>query len=124
MSLLGDIEVGAAWIARALAESGYKADFSPASLAEVDRFFDEHTRRGRPARRGLLSKNFGSRMFALGSYVGEVIRRDVGGVWITDDNDPNGEMMASVHLDNGSTIWPMVRVGKRCRNGSEDSIAF
>lgn len=41
---------------------------------------------------GLLSEKLGSRIFALGSYVGEVIIRAYDGTWRVDDNDPEGEL--------------------------------
>jgi hypothetical protein len=62
-------------ISRALSQSGYNADFSLESLKEIDRFFDEHVTSGKAKPGGLLSQELGSRLFALGSYVGEVIRR-------------------------------------------------
>ena len=43
-------------------------------------------------------------------------------VWQTDDNDPQGEINASVRLPDGTIMWPMQRVMKRFQNGSEDSI--
>ena len=68
-------------IATALTSSGYRADFSPASLWDIDRFFDEQSDKGRPRRGGLLADETGARLFALGAYTGEVIRRAVGGTW-------------------------------------------
>lgn len=41
---------------------------------------------------------------------------------ITDDNDPQGEINASVELENGTVIFPIQRVIKRYQNGSEDGI--
>jgi hypothetical protein len=48
-SLLEDIEASAEWMRRALSSSGYRADFSPASLGEIERFFDEQSRDGQAA---------------------------------------------------------------------------
>lgn len=121
-SLLDDISAGAEWVAEALRSSGYRADFSPASLWEVERFFEEHTRSGEPRRGGLLAEDTGSRLFSLGAYVGEVIRRAVGGEWAADDTDPQGELNVALTLLDGSTVWPVQRVVKRLQN-SEDSIA-
>jgi len=122
-TLLEDIQTSANWIATALASSGYHADFSLASLREIDRFFDEHSRDGQAVTNGLLSENLGSRMFALGGYVGEVIRRTHGGSWQTDDQDPEGELNIALVLPSGGTIWPVQRVMKRFRNGPEDGIS-
>jgi hypothetical protein len=122
-SLLEDIAASAERIGKALSSSGYRADFSPASLWEIDRFFDEQTKRGKPRRGGLLAKDLGQKMFALGSYTGEVVRRTLGGEWSIDEDDPQAEINAELRLADGGIIWPVQRVMKRFANGVEDGIA-
>ena len=122
-SLIEDLDSSASWISQALQSSGYLADFSPASLWYIDRFIDEHTQAGKPRPGGLLAGDFGARLFALGAYTGEVIRRNLGGTWRADDEDPKGEFNVELELPNGSVIWPVQRVMKRCANGAEDGIA-
>jgi hypothetical protein len=121
-SIIADAPVGAEWIAKSLNSSGYKADFSVASLKEVDRFIQDAAPNGEPKPGGLLSKDFGNRVFALGCYVGEVIRRSVGGEWKGNDDDPMAEINLELHLKDGSTIWPIQRIMKRIKNGEEDSV--
>jgi hypothetical protein len=111
--LADDIPVAADWIARALTSSGYKADFSPASITEIERFFQTHVKEGKAVPGGLLSQDLGGRLFALGSYCGEVLRRELGGRWLTDDSDPRGEIDAALELTKRGTCWPMQRVMKR-----------
>jgi hypothetical protein len=103
-------------------QSGYQADFSLESLKEVDRFFDDQVLNGKPKTGGLLSQELGARLFAIGAYVGEVIRRHNGGEWQGDDNDPQAEANVALRLKNGATLWPVQRVMKRFENGAEDSI--
>jgi hypothetical protein len=122
-SLREDIDRSAAWIAQALQSSGYRADFSPQSLWSIDRFFDDHSDHGRPKRGGLLAADLGARIFALGAYVGEVIRRHAGGTWHTNDEDPEGEVNVELVLTDETRIWPVQRVMKRYQNGAEDGIA-
>ena len=55
-TILEDIQNSAEWVSNALVNSGYKADFSPDSLIEIDRFFSEHVRNGNATREGLLAK--------------------------------------------------------------------
>lgn len=43
-SVVADAKSAASWIADALSSSGYRADFSPQSLWEVDRFLAEQSR--------------------------------------------------------------------------------
>jgi hypothetical protein len=109
-------------VSRLLTESGYKADFSLESLKEIDRFFDDQMSNGQPKPGGLLAEQFGARLFAIGGYVGEVIRRQEGGEWLGDDNDPEAEFNIAVRIRENSIIWPMQRVMKRAKNGPEDSV--
>ncbi len=112
-----DIHVSADWIVSALNQSGYNADYSLESMKEIDRFFDEQSGEG-----GIISRNRGQILFALGSYVGETVIRLYGGKWVTDDNDPQGEINIAVKLANGTVMWPVVKCMKRYQNGAEDSI--
>lgn len=121
-TLVEDAQKAAAWVGNALISSGYKADFSLESLREIDRFFDEQSQDGEAVPGGLLSEQLGSRIFSLGSYVGEVIIRAYGGRWRADDNDPEGELNVEVVLPGGAIIWPVQRVMKRFKNGPEDGI--
>jgi hypothetical protein len=109
-------------ISRALSSSGYKADFSLESLKEIDRFFDDQAVGGRARPDGFLSQELGARIFALGAYVGEVIRRHNGGQWQGNDDDPQAEINLSVRFKTGAIIWPVQRVMKRFKNGPEDGI--
>jgi hypothetical protein len=118
-----DVASGADWISRALQSSGYRADFSPQSLWEIDRFFDEHSHEGQAKPGGLLAEGLGQRLFGLGSYIGEVVRRARGGEWVGDDSDGRTEINVELHLPDGTRCWPVQRVMKRFKNGSEDGIA-
>ena len=122
-SLTDDIDASAAWIAQALKSSAYHADFSPQRLWSIDRFFDDNSKRGQPKRGGLLASDLGRRIFALGAYVGEVIRRNAGGTWHGNDDDPDGEINVEVVLADGTRMWPVRRVMKRYKNGPEDGVA-
>jgi hypothetical protein len=123
VALVEDVAASAEWIGHALSNSGYHADFSPGSLWEIDRFFDEQTKRGKSRRGGLLAEGLGQRIFALGSYTGEVVRRNVGGEWSANESDPQAEINIELHLADGGIIWPVQRVMKRFANGAEDGIA-
>ena len=118
-----DVDAAAKWIATALSSSGYKADFTPTSLWEIDRFFDEHSQNGQAVPRGLLSEALGNRIFSIGSYVGEVIRKVKGGKWTGSDTDPEAEINVELELGDGCKCWPVQRAMKRFKNGPEDGIA-
>lgn len=97
--LSDDIRASTRWVILAQLSSGYKADLTVESMREIDRFFDEQNTPD-----GILSKNRGTILFSLGCYIGETIINNFGGCWITDDNDPQGEMNIAVKLPDGTTL--------------------
>jgi hypothetical protein len=121
-SIITDAKTAASWISTALSQSGYKADFSIESLKEVDRFIEDQAPNGEPRPDWLLANNPGSRLFALGAYVGEVVLRAKAGTWEGNDKDPQAEINLSIVLEDGTRAWPVQRVMKRFENGEEDSV--
>lgn len=116
--LLADVRRMAGQAAEALNETGYAADFSLASLAEVDRFFDDELRRpGKPRRRGALAGDVGAKLLAIGGYVGETLRRHAGAQWLDEPGTAEDEVQ--MRLPDGSLIWPVRRVIDRFSLGSE-----
>ena len=83
---------------------------------------DEQFPNGRPKPGGLLARETGARIFALGAYVGETIRRHGEGQWFARDGDPDDVLNLTVKLKSGSIFWPMQRIMKRLQNGPEDGI--
>jgi len=122
-TLLDDIKTQSEWIVKAFAADSLKLDYTIRSFIAIDKFFNENTKDGNPLKGGRLTKNHGSIIFSIGSYVGQTIIKTIpGSMWVTDDNDPQGEITASVKLPDASTIWPIQRIIKRFQNGSEDSV--
>jgi len=123
-SLQEDIKSLSDWIVKAFTADGYTLDYTIDSIIEVDRFFVKNMKDGKPSKKGRLAgQNVGQILFAIGSYVGETITKNVSGAeWITDDNDPEGEITATIKLPDGTEMWPMQKVIKRFRNGGEDAI--
>ncbi len=123
-SLLEDIHTGADWTVKAFGELGRNFDYSLESLKDIDLFFDGQTENGNVKQGSLLEKNFGSKMFAIASYVGETLIKNCpnGGEWVLDENDPQAEINMAVKLGNGHLVWPGQKVFKRFKNGKEDSL--
>ena len=123
-TLKEDIKSQSEWIVKAFQVDGFNLDGSMDSIVEVDKFFTKNMKNGKPKKGGrLYGKGFGTILFSIGSYVGETIIKNVKGAeWITDDNDPQGEMNVSLKLPNDVEIWPIQKVMKRFQNGSEDAI--
>jgi len=121
-AIVVDAKKAAEAIAKTLTNSGYKADFSIESLQQVERFFLENSERGKAKAGGPLSQQLGARLFAIGSYVGEVIRRECKGQWFGNDSDPRAEINIAVDFPNSVRMWPVQRVMRRFTNGPEDNI--
>lgn len=97
--------------------SGYNADYSIESLKELDRFLKEENKPG-----GILAKAVGQKLFALGSYLGEVFIKKYDGHWVTDDNNRKGEMKIMVVLDNDISLMPVMSVMKCYQDCDENSL--
>lgn len=123
-TLKEDIKTQSEWIVKAFASDKFNLDYSIDSIIEIDRFFAVNMKNGQPKRGGRLpQKGFGPILFSIGSYVGETIIANIEGAeWITDDDDPYGEVNISMKLPNGVEMWPMQKVMKRFENGAEDAI--
>src|SRR5437588_680957 len=122
-TLTEDIDKHSDWLVKAFAEDHMYLDYSIGSLIEIDRFFNKHTINGMPVKGGRLSEKVGFVLFSIGAYVGDCLVKNVkDSKWVTDDNDPDGEMFISVLFPDGGTVWPMQRVLKRFKMGSEESI--
>jgi hypothetical protein len=123
--IVADAREAADWVAKALESSGYRADFSPSSGWELDRFFDDQLKApGEPKRGGLLAEDVGPRLFAIGAYVGEIIRRhSTGWKWVPDKDDPDDEINLSLRRGD-EVVWPIQRVMKRYGEGEESGIAI
>lgn len=123
-TLKDDLPASAEMVSHALQAAGYDADYSPGSLREIDRFFDENVVSGSAKAGGLLSTELGARLFGIGAYIGEVVRREKGGVWICNDIDLQAEINVKLQLSDGTICWPVQRVMKRFKNGAENGIAI
>ncbi|MBP3520613.1 MAG: hypothetical protein J6J87_04630 [Oscillospiraceae bacterium] len=114
--MMEDIPKAADWFVQAMGASGYVLDGTIGSFRELDRFIDEQKRPG-----GILDGKVGSKLFAMGAYVGQTLVAQLGGRWETDDQDPEGEINIAVCMDRGK-VWPVQRVMKRFSGGPEDSL--
>jgi hypothetical protein len=111
-----DVRAGADWTAAALTAAGYRADFLPSSLWEIERFLSTEAPDGRPRPRGLLGKDLDTRLSMIGGYVGEVIRRRLGGAWVRDGDH------AALDLPDGTRIRPVQQVMDRLATGAAGSL--
>ncbi|MCF6525022.1 hypothetical protein [Streptomyces sp. JJ36] len=103
---------------RLVARSGLPLDFSAGSLRVVDRIVDG-LRRGGTTDRGRAAGT----LFGLGAYVGEVLVRRCGAVWI--DLDPGQRELfgqpVGVRMPDGRVWNPLGKVVNRFTLGPEES---
>jgi hypothetical protein len=117
-----DVSTSAEWLAEALKSHQIEADFSLESLAALDRFLAASISAQLPGSRDFLSDDLSFRAFAIGAYVGEVIRREKGGEWTSDPSDPLVEINIALAFEDGSECFPMKRVFERLNNGPASSL--
>ena len=94
-------------------------DYTPASLAALDIWFDElypapKTGDAKPQQLELVVR--------IGSYLGEVLRRRWNGHWQDDPDDKHPPLMTRVAFPNGMTCRPIELIMKRFASGKDFSI--
>lgn len=99
-------------------------DYSPQSLAEVDRIL------GKFHAQKLRADQIGETVFTFGCYVGEVLVRHLGGSWVMPERGfwarlglGNSNMMV-VQMPNGIVWNPIGKAFKLLENGKEDSVSY
>jgi hypothetical protein len=101
-------------------ESGYELDYSGESLRTVEQIIDAEFADWRPWRRGKAKKAAVPVASLVGAYVGEVMVRNLGGMW--------GWMpeydVAAVQTPAGGWTSPPAKAQKRFVNGKEDDLVF
>jgi hypothetical protein len=117
--------------ARDLAQQQFRVqlDYSEASLDHVEQILDRYHKSIPKGRLTKLLKRHPSpeelnrlaKMF--GGYVGEVMRRQLGGYW-TLDSGIYSEPTITLVFPNDSKVFPASKVYKRLINGDEDNIPF
>jgi hypothetical protein len=121
--ILQDVTDSANKGSQALLALGFKADFTFESIQELERFMKENVEaEGGAKSNGELSSNVGNKLFSLGSYLGEVIRRKIDGTWEGDDADPDVTVNVAVKGPKQLEIFPIQRIMKRLQNGEEDDV--
>jgi hypothetical protein len=115
---IGDASESAAESMTAL---GYAADFSVDSLAEMDRCFAEKVHAETPGYKDLFADDLTGTCFAMGAYLGEVLRRNGGGEWQGDPNDPMIHINLELILPNDSICRPMKQILTRLNDGPDAS---
>jgi hypothetical protein len=77
-TLKEDIKKQSDWIIEAFQVDGFKLDYTIKSFVEIDKFLEKNSKNGNPTNGGRLTKNLGSILFSIGSYIGETLGSYIG----------------------------------------------
>lgn len=122
-SLKKDIKKSANWLVKAFGDLDKELDFSVKSVEHIETVLTEQFEDGQPKTDGLFANGLGGKLFAISSYIGEVVIRNTKATkWVTDDKDPQGEINIKLVSANGTEMFPAHRVISRLQNGDEDNI--
>jgi hypothetical protein len=122
-SLKKDIKRSSAWLVKAFAALGKNLDYSVESIEHIEELLSKEFKDGQPIPNGLFEGGLGGKLFAVSAYIGEVVIKNTKATkWITDDNDPGGELNITLLSANGTSMFPAHRVMNRVRNGEEDNV--
>ncbi|MFD7301436.1 MULTISPECIES: hypothetical protein [Streptomyces] len=105
-----------AFVARVTARNRLPLDFSVASLRVVD-FLIDGLRKG-----GAERERVGETLFGLGAYVGEVLVRRAGAVWVDFDAQQSAYFgqHVGVRMPDGRVWNPLGKVHNRFDSGSPE----
>ena len=122
-SLRKDINKAAESLVKTFAALGKNLDYSVKSVELIEQLISEQFENGTPKKGGIFASGTGNKLFAISSYIGEVVIRNTTATkWSTDDKDPQGEINIKLVSANGTQMYPAHRVIKRVTNGEEDNI--
>jgi hypothetical protein len=120
------IEAVCAQLAQTCVQSAKRAysvelDFSLASLDTLDSVLQQMHEENLAT--PISAEGLGARCFALGAYIGEVLRREAGqGRWEKDSSF--GSNTFPLTFGNDQSVFPMSWAEKRIVNGPEDNVVF
>jgi hypothetical protein len=107
------------WASSMVGSRGVALDGSVDSLRILDMLVDD----ARDAIQGEPNPPQAALLWALGAYLGEVVRSTRGGAWSLGALDDLDAFWAtSLTTDDGDRLWPMQRMIKRFLNGPDDSV--
>ena len=111
--------------AASLAQSsaGQKLDFSEESIKIVESILGQLHSEKKNAKASPQPEVINRVCHIYGAYIGEVMRRNIGGEWILDDKLARGQKIPAMRKGQMQTS-PFAKVYKRIMNGPEDDVWF
>ncbi len=94
---------------------GLELDMTPDSLKAVDAILDQF--RGQLAGEGEAAK--ARAVLWIGAYYGEVVRRQLGGGWVTT---PEGDVGLVIEAESGFVLWCFETVAEEVYEGDDKNL--
>ncbi len=107
----GEMVTRADLCVRVAAEAGYRLDFEPNSVSVLEQMVEDLWGTQGPERPDVVAA-------VIGSYLGEVVRRHIGGDWAW-----NAEYQTPGLVRGEKWVFPLARAQKRLVDGRGDNLA-
>ena len=118
-----EIEKSSEWLIAAFKSLNLRLDYSVHSVRYIDNMIDAQFDNGKPRPGGILFENAGPKLFAISAYLGEVVIRNTPGTyWVTNDDDPEGEVNIKVVSARKVEMYPAQRLMKRINSHDPDGL--
>ncbi len=92
---------------------GVDLDYSIESLHRIENYLEENYPSNQDAKNPFPAVRVGVKIFYIGAYLGETLRKKLGGNWQFDEHDPLGQIRAELCFENGERIRPIEDVMTR-----------
>lgn len=99
------------------ADFGIRLDYSLESLGTIEGYLEENYPVSQGAGSAWPAVRVGVKIYYIGAYLGETLRRVHGGAWSFDEKDPLGQIRAEMRLGNGRSLRPIEIVMERIEDG-------
>lgn len=122
-SLRKDLQGSQTWLIKECSKIGIDLDYSVKSIEKIENLMETGFTDGQPNPSGFFSKHGDGKLFAISSYLGEVVIKNTkASKWVLDEKDPNAAINMKVVSANGTEMFPGHRVMRRAQEGEGDNI--
>lgn len=123
ISFKKQIQYSQFWLIKECSKIGVDLDYTVKSIEKIENLIVTSFNDGHPNPKGFFAKEIDYKLFAISSYIGEVVIKNTkGSKWILNIKDRNALINAKVVSANGTEMYPAHRVLNRIQNGEEDNL--
>ncbi len=123
ISLKKQIQFSQQRLIKECSKIGVDLDYTVKSIEKIENLIVTDFNGGQPNPKGFFAKDINYKLFAISSYIGEVVIKNTkASKWILNTKDRDALINAKVVSANGTEMYPAHRVLNRIHNGEEDNI--